>query len=281
MAKLREIRSREYKVMLDHRALRDRPKARDELRSELGALATTMKSVAIDGRFDEEKTRTIVFLDTPDRTLLGNGLVLRRRSDPDGDHPEYTLKCRSDDRLLAAGAALDPGDGFTAKRKLEEDIAPPFRCRFSQSSSIEPPADDDSRSKAPKRLVEAARLYPVLGTLRYDGRRCYEDTPLEPVNALAAFERVRTGATLSFTGEHDACDASIALIEWSSGEEGRPVCAELSFRIKAGDGADELMPDPTIATAVRDFFEQVQQLDGSRPDGMTKTEFAYRTRRGV
>ena len=50
---------------------------------------------------------------------------------------QYTLKCRSDDRYFAAGSDLRPAKRLDAKEKLEEDIAPPFRCRFSHSTTVE------------------------------------------------------------------------------------------------------------------------------------------------
>ena len=118
--------------------------------------------VVVKGHFDEEQERTIVFLDTPELALRRDGFVLRRRMA--GEKAEYTLKCRSEDRYFAAGADLGTVKGFKADEKLEEDIAPPFRCRFSHSNTVRPPKKSGlRRGEPPGTLGEAAAFFPALG----------------------------------------------------------------------------------------------------------------------
>ncbi|WP_165253576.1 hypothetical protein [Paludisphaera soli] len=265
-----KVVSREYKAMLDHRPFRDRRPSVDEFWAEVEALAGTMTSVRAKGRLDEQEERTIVFLDTPDLTLRRNGLVLRRR---DGNGaPEYTLKCRSEDRYFAAGTDLAAAAGLAPDEKLEEDIAPPFRCRFSHSNTVKGAAD------TPRTLGEAGAIFPVLGTLTHDGRACPADTALGAVRRITAFERVFTGAKVALDGlgpgEDD--EASAALILWSDGEGGRPLVAEFSCRLK---DKEERFTRPQAALA-RSFFESVQRLDWCRPDAVTKTEYVYGDTRG-
>src|SRR5919109_631606 len=85
-------------------------------------------------KLNEKETRSIIFLDTPDHTLRRNGLVLRQRAVDEA--VEYTLKCRSEDRYFAAGTDVGAADRLKSDPKLEEDIAPPFRGRFSHSTTI-------------------------------------------------------------------------------------------------------------------------------------------------
>ena len=162
--------SREYKVMLDHEPFVDRRAALRALRDELDALAGAIGRIAMKGDFDEEVERTIVFLDTPETALRRGGFVLRRRMA--GEKAEYTLKCRSEDRYFAAGADLRTVKGFKADEKLEEDIAPPFRCRFSHSNTVRPPKKSGlRRGEPPGTLGEAAAFFPVLGAMPTTGGR--------------------------------------------------------------------------------------------------------------
>lgn len=263
-----KVRSREYKLMLDPLAFRD-PPAVAAFWNDVRAAPTGTRTGRPDGHFDKHRTRTIVFLDTPDLALRDEGLVLRRRLDGRGDEVQYTLKCRSEDRYFAAGIDLDAGSGLESERKLEEDIAPPFRCRFSHSNTVKVAAKHD---EPPLRLAAAARFYPVLSTLHRDGRKLPNHASLAPVNQMTAFERVYTGARLIFDGDHaNTTDASVALILWSNGEDGSPLVAELSFRLEDKDESFTR----ALASAARASFELLQKLPLSRPDGTTKTEYVY------
>jgi hypothetical protein len=265
--------SREYKAMLDHEGFVDRPTALRSLREELSGLAQALGRVVVKGHFDEEQERTIVFLDTPELALRGAGFVLRRRM-ADGK-AEYTLKCRSEDRYFAAGADLSTVEGFKADEKLEEDIAPPFRCRFSHSNTVRPPKKSGlRRGELPGTLGEAAAFFPVVGVV-HDERGIPPETPLRVVNGITAYERVYTGARLVFGGaepDGDEEEASVALILWSDGDEGRPLVAEFSFRLE--DEKERFSRG--LSRSARSFFEGVQRLERARPEGRTKTEFIYR-----
>ena len=265
--------SREYKAMLDHGGFVDRPAALRSLREELSGLAKAIGRIVMKGHFDEELERTIVFLDTPETALRRDGLVLRRRMQ--GPKAEYTLKCRSEDRYFAAGADLSTVAGFKADEKLEEDIAPPFRCRFSHSNTVKPPKKSRlRRGESPGTLGEAASFFPILGEV-HDERGITPDTPLRVVNGITAHERVFTGTRLVFGGGErgrDEGEASVALILWSDGNEGRPLVAEFSFRLE--DEKERFSRG--LSRSARSFFEGVQRLERARPEGRTKTEFIYR-----
>jgi hypothetical protein len=128
-------------------------------------------------------------------------------------------------------------------------------------------------------LDDAAALFPVLETLTLDGRSCLPDTPLSIVHNISAFERVYSKAELVLDAlgtQIDAVEASVAVILWSNGKDGRPLVAEFSFRIKK---ADERFSRGLALTA-RSFFELLQQLDWCRPSALTKTEYVYRDNAG-
>ena len=67
-------------------------------------------------------------------------------------------------------------------------------------------------------------------------------------------------------------EASVALILWSDGNEGRPLVAEFSFRLE--DEKERFSRG--LSRSARSFFEGVQRLERARPEGRTKTEFIYR-----
>ncbi len=263
------IKSREYKIMLDHRAFGDRESAVNAFWEETADFARST-GISADGTFDGTKERTIVFLDTGNFTLNENGFILRRRGKVGGDKVEYTLKCRSDDRYIAAARDVRKGeDGSDADPKFEEDIAVPFRSRFSHSNSVKVRADRE----IPSTLKAAARLFPVLGGLQRDRLICPPETPLISVNNVQAFERVFDGPTLDF----GPLKATVALILWSNGATGRPLVAEFSFRYDAQNDGDV---SAAVAESAMKFFLLLQRLDWCRPTGMTKTEYVYRTTAG-
>lgn len=265
--------SREYKVLLDHEPFVDRGAALRSLREELSGVAKDIGRTVMKGHFDEELERTIVFLDTPDLALRRDGYVFRRRMA--GEKAEYTLKCRSEDRYFAAGADLRTVEGFKADEKLEEDIIPPFRCRFSHSNTARPPKKSPlRRGEPPGTLAEAAAFFPVMEEV-HEEKGIPPDTPLRVVNGITAFERVYTGTRLIFEGgqpDGDDEESSVALILWSDGEAGRPLIAELSFRLEDEAGRFSRV----LSRSARTFFEGVQRLDRARPKGRTKTEFIFR-----
>ena len=100
------------------------------------------------------------------------------------------------------------------------------------------------------------------------------------MNGITAYERVYTGTRLIFEGaepDGDEEEASVALILWSDGDEGRPLVAELSFRLE--DKKERFSRG--LSRSARSFYEGVQRLDRARPEGRTKTEFIYRDRTGI
>lgn len=258
--KLPKVVSREYKIMMDHRLFQDRKAALASFLNELGSLA---KELEIGFTNDDLKTRkrSIQFLDTPDSTILLNGLVLRKRVDMDTSKTEFTLKYRSPDRYLATAAEIQPEKSLKSEMKLEEDIGAPFRVQFSHSATCE------SSDKNLETISDAVKLFPGLARLRHDGIACDGKIRLHPVNAKTMFERVMKGPSLKF-GE---TEAEIALILWSNGEAGRPLVAEFSFRYA---DKDENYTETTVRQA-KSMFESLQRLDWFLPEGRTKTQFAY------
>jgi hypothetical protein len=268
-----KVGSREYKLLVNHEPFTDPGEAVKAVWDEIEEAARTLPRVRTKGKLDEKETRSIIFLDTPDHTLRQNGLVLRQRAVEEA--LEYTLKCRSEDRYFAAGTDVRAADGLEDKPKLEEDIAPPFCCRFSHSATIT--VDGNRKStlrKTPKTLREATILFPVLGTLRVDGRRCAPETPLEMVNSITVDESVWKGGKIVFERDGGAKSekATVALILWTRGKVERPAVAELSFRIK--DSEERF--SRSLAEAARSVYTLLLRLDCARREGMTKTEYIYR-----
>ena len=70
----------------------------------------------------------------------------------------------------------------------------------------------------------------------------------------------------------DDTKATIALILWSDGQEGRSLVAEFSFRYRNTKERYE----PKAAQLAMRFFEELQRLDWCLPEGRTKTQYAYR-----
>lgn len=256
------ISRREYKIMLDHRLFADRTEAAASFCRDVHVLARRLKKIECDGEFDGNNKREIVFLDTIDETIRLNGFIFRQRTDIEAGKTEYTLKCRSPDRYVAAAAEVITGKGLNADEKFEEDVGPPFVSRFSHSATVE------SQDKEPETLKAAARLFPALARLKRDGDECPDHLEIRPVNAMRALERVLRGPILVF----DKTEAEVALILWSDGPAGRPVVAEFSFRYKHKEEDFQ----PKAARLAMEFFEEVQKLDWCEPGGRTKTQFAYR-----
>lgn len=255
------VESREYKCMLDPRLFADADRAAKQLRRDLKHASKTVKRVNLSGHFEASGPRTIEFLDTPDQTIALNRLIFRRRVKLSDEQVEYTLKCRSPDRHVAAAAKVSAADGLKANPKFEEDIGPPFAPRFSHSCTVEQPGD------APQNLHAAAELFPLLGKLKRDDERCSGKVAIDVVNATRIHEQVWKKFSVAF---HET-PAEIAFILWSDGPRGRPLVCEFSFRYTVSD--DEV--SPKAAEAALRFFEYVQRLDWAVPDARSKTQFAY------
>jgi hypothetical protein len=228
-------------------------------------------------KFDakEPNERTIIFLDTPDCTLRENGLLFRQRVKRKSGKTEYTLKCRTEDRYIAAGKDLSAGPGLKHASKLEEDVGVPFVSRFSHSTTVELDDDDEfAGENFPEALSAAGRLFPSVRGVQHDRMRCLPETTLAPVNGLKVFERVFTGPVLHFFKGRDhrsSKTGTMALILWSKGKKGRILTAEFSFRCEDENEAFS----SKVASAARRFFEGLQRQDWTRPEALTKTQYMY------
>jgi hypothetical protein len=270
------VTSREYKVIVDSALFADLDAALSDVVDDMGDLARSL-DLEFTGHFDatDPKERTILFLDTPDFTLRQNGLLLRQRVKRKSGATEYTLKCRTEDRYVAAGRALSPGPKLKYDSKFEEDIGVPFISRFSHSMTVSLDESEQLAGKQyPETLAAAARLFPGLLTIRHDRLPCQPETGLAPVHDLKVLERVFTGPTLHFPsgrGRSSPTPAPIALILWSKGKKGRILTAECSFRYT--DEQESFSSE--VASTARKFFEGLQYQDWTRPEAITKTQYMY------
>lgn len=256
------IISREYKVMLDHRMFASRKDSLRDLRRDLKRLGKRV-GVALRRKFDRIDKRTVQFLDTVDYTFRHNELILRKRTNVNNARAEFTLKCRLEDRYFADGVDLRPATGIKPEKKFEEDIAAPFRSRFSRSVTI---AAKDG--PLPTTVSAAGELFPILSKVRCNGKKCSGKTPVQVVRGFTAHERVHKAPRFDLGG---GVQASVAVILWSHRWKDRIVAAELSFRY--GDPAENY-PLKTVKRAFQLFME-IHTLDWCLPGGTTKTQFAY------
>jgi inorganic triphosphatase YgiF len=270
------VTSREYKIIVDWSLWAHVDAALSDILVDVGDLAEAV-GLEVAEKFDvqDPNERTIIFLDTPDYTLRENGLLLRQRVKQKNGKTEYTLKCRTEDRYIAAGKDLRAGPRLKHRSKLEEDVGVPFVSRFSHSSTVE--LDDDDKlagDNFPETLSVAGKLFPAVLALYRDGMPCAPETALAPVNGLKVFERVFTGAKLHFPKERDRRSSktgTMALILWSKGKKGRTLTAEFSFRCEDDNEAFS----PQLASVARSFFEGLQHQDWTRPEALTKTQYMY------
>jgi hypothetical protein len=270
------VTSREYKVIVDGALLADVDAALSDILDDIGDLARAV-GLGVTEKFDakDPNERTILFLDTPDCTLRENGLLLRQRVRQKSGKTEYTLKCRTEDRYIAAGKDLSPGPKLKHSSKLEEDVGVPFVSRFSHSTTVE--LDDDDKlagENFPEALSAAGKLFPAVLTVQHDGLPCPPETALAPVNGLKVFERVYTGPVLRFPkgrNHRSSTTGTVALILWSKEKKGRILTAEFSFRSEDDNEAFSL----ELAAAARRFFEGLQHQDWTRPEALTKTQYMY------
>lgn len=266
-----KVDSREYKLLVHHEPFVDPGAAVAEVWGEIENAVGTLPGVRTKGKLDEEESREIFFLDTPNFTLRRFGLILRQRSL--GKGVEWTLKSRSEDRYFAAGTDVRPAAGFEDNRKLEEDIAPPFRCRFSHSATVA--LDAKQAQVAGRTLGDAAMLFPALKLLQVDGRLCDPKTELRTVNDIVVDESTWKGGKIAFDEilvNEKQQKGSIALTAWRRGKGRRPAIAELSFRIKF----DEKLFHRELAIAARTVYKLLLRMDCARIGGLTKTEYIYR-----
>ena len=275
------IKSREYKVMLDHLRFY---KVDEQVSCFWSEIQHTAKKIRVEAENELalQKQRTILFFDTPDRSFRRNGLVLRQRQEIDGDL-QYTLKSRSPDRYIAAGTEIEESKDIKKignvkdQKKLEEDIAAPFISRFSLSNTLtfekgaKPPFDSN-----PKDVGDCVDLFPVFEELKIDGHKLSKKTPVESVGGFKFYERVFEGGKLHFHAKDDkeeSVDASTAVILWSFDLKSRPLVAEFSFKYKDED--KDRHYNSNMAKEAKLFFEHVQKMDWVLQGGRTKTAYVY------
>jgi len=249
--------------MLDHRRFSNR---RDGIRQLQQLLEQLLDSHGLkrQGVFGKAEKRKIAFLDTPSFQLHRSQLILRHRKDRGSEGlGDFTLKCRSEDRYLAAGIDLQPVEGVPCKSKFEEDIAPPFSTRYSQSITV-----SDRHVRKPDSLGQIAVIFPTLARLSEAGVNADADVPLTIVSDFRPRERVYQGLKFWLS---DTQPATIALILWSLTWKSPALCAELSFRY--GD-TKELYTYP-IASAAHGLFTALQSHPSCLPNAPTKTQLAY------
>lgn len=275
------IKSREYKVMLNHLRFDEAEEIVPKFWSEVRSLAQII-DVEAKKKLVLEKQRTISFFDTPDGNFRKNGLVLRQRQEINGDL-QYTLKSRSPDRYIAAGAEIGESkilkdiEGVEPKIKLEEDIASPFISRFSLSNTLTFKNDAKPPFKGnPQDVGDCVELFPVLAELKSNVRSLSKKTTVVPVGGFKFFERVFEGGTLHFQAkenEEESVDATTAVILWSLEAKSRPLVAEFSFKYKDED--KDRYYDRNMAKEAKLFFEHIQKVDWVLKGGRTKTAYVY------
>lgn len=253
-----KVKSREYKVMLHPGPFAEPEAACENFWNELQDLADSL-GIEPNGTFGLDKDRRVFFLDTVDFTMRRNSVVMRLRQTD--SKFEYTAKVRSPDRYIA-GRNLQAA-AEAKKPKFEEDIAAPFRGRFSHSAKIKTPLS----KPLPETLESATELYGVFGTLQHDELPCPPNTRLLRVNGSTFRERVYTGAEFVVAGKK----TELAVILWSSRHQDRPVLAEFSFRYEDENEKYEL----NLAALAKRLFDKVQDLDWCNPNGATKTQYVY------
>src|SRR6266545_1439093 len=120
------LTSREYKVIVDTALFANVAAGLKNIRDDIAELGELV-NLTIDGKFKDKNPaeQSVLFLDTTDHSLRDNSLLLRQRV-KQNDKAEYTLKCRSEDRYIAAGKDLIPTDKLKPEEKFEEDIGVPF-----------------------------------------------------------------------------------------------------------------------------------------------------------
>src|SRR5262245_9551947 len=93
----REVDAREYKVIVDPRAL---AKSTAQVERELRRFGRRCE-IEVTGSFSLKVSRSIVFFDTAHHACYRAGTILRQRRN--ASSVELTLKAMSPDRFIAAG----------------------------------------------------------------------------------------------------------------------------------------------------------------------------------
>jgi hypothetical protein len=286
-----ELDSREYKLMLDPQKFSGAPTP-DEANRFWGDMLKPIIERRLDARDDGEprhkkkfkldEERTVRFWDTDACDLDRHGYVLRERADvrdgrEDPSRREVTLKLRTPDLFLAAGALL-PAAGDDADEKFEEDIGvllaraedgpgverievarpPSMRSLFSRSVS-QPLAAEASLASA----EEVIELYPGLNNLDI-----VDNGAANLVHGALISEYVFEGAEVDLGRD---VDAGFALTLWYAADRtggASPAVAEISFKYDTDDGDVA----PAVARRAMTLFLAMQaELAWASPERATKT----------
>jgi hypothetical protein len=266
-----KLGSREYKVIIDADVMKKPATGLARIVADLAG-AGLRAGIVVRDEFDSAvpRQRLVRFLDTPDRALQANDLLLRQRIRLRDGATEYTLKCRSEDHFIAMTTDVRARKRFKPEDKLEEDICAPFVSRLSHSTTVEAPGKL-AGDRFPRTLEAAGGIFPALREIALARRVAPARIGLRPVSEPPVFEQVYTGPLLRMPPGGGKI-GPVAAIVWSRGPKGKVLTAELSFRHEKPKA--ERMSE--IAPAAKRFFEEIQRLQWVRPDGPTKTRIMYR-----
>jgi len=195
------------------------------------------------------KTREVLFLDTPEYDLRKRGYLYRIR-----DSRRAYLKFRSPDMCEVLTNRMI-GDKEVARIKLEEDILPPFRSRFSISARIKCKGD-----APPEKVGHIEALFPCAVNV-FPNR----EARLFVVNDRRVQEEVHKSKTFRIGDEK----AMASIVIWSV--DNTPVVSELSFRYQNGKGE---YSNKTVMAA-QFIFTHMQALPWCSPTTCTKTQWIY------
>jgi hypothetical protein len=262
-----KVTSREYKLTFRPKCFKKRREAVALVWRDAAKMA---KSLGLKGRgeFKTLAERSIAFLDTKQESLRENGLILRQRTESNGD-AQYTLKLRDPDRYIANAIDVLQAEGLSGKEKFEEDIASPFLSRFSHSNTVT--FKLKSNCGAPSNLAEAVEIFPALRRLRCRGVRCRLPSKLHAVNDLVVQEQVFSGPDFVLGGKVKSGVAEVGLIIWSTKAHGQPAIVEFSFRYRARNEKFQ----PAVAIAAKAVFDALQHSDWAESESSTKTAFIF------
>lgn len=262
-----KIKSREYKLMLDPSRIGTDAEIPAEFLADLKHVATSL-DLRIQKSFQEPEVRTVQFYDTEDFRLRASGYVLRKRQLSNRE-AQITLKARNADRYLASQLKVDSVSSLKPDRKFEEDIAAPFRSRFSLSNTVRltnktsPPQEHQLTS-----YHDAKKLFPVFRKLAKAEEASAKELRLKPVRGMLVSESVYKGPTIKFPKDKRS---TLAVIVWRERKTKQPLVAEFSFRYKS---KSEKYALATVRKAQK-FFAAVQMLGWCQLHSPTKTEFIY------
>jgi len=252
--------------MLNMDRFKDREQASKEFLSLLEFLVEKEGGTIVEKQ-NEEESRYVSYLDTPEGALHQQRFALRLREGADAEEEfQINLKYRASDRYISAAQDLSsPREG---KTKFEEDILPPFISKFSHSTSIETDADPELGS-----MQKVMAFFPGLKELDID-----ENTAVKAVNDFKALEVARNLCKLEF-GEKPMIKASLSFWYLTGEEDEWPLVGEFSFDYDVLDNeADEddleMYPHRVVEGANR-LFNALQKQEGWISfSTTTKTAFA-------